>query len=259
MDARTQRRQRREALAHRDALRTAQGRNVPRLQRWRRCRRRIGGWLLELLAPAIVRLLALTWRVQRTGERGRELLASDRPWIVAMWHGRMLCLMPMHLHANRGIHVLVSPSDDGSLALRALRSFGFRAIRGSLHRGGTEALRTMHQLMSNGGQLVVTPDGPRGPRHTMNVGPAWLARAAAVPILPVGVAVDRAWRLRSWDRFTIPKPFARMVVSYGDPVTLTTDAGDAELEHVSAQLRQCIVQQETRGFAQLGIACDHDG
>lgn len=258
MDPRSLRQSRRDAIARRDAERHATGRNVPRLQRWRRFRRRIGSWLLELLAPLLLRVLALTWRVERTGELGRELLASDRPWIVAMWHGRMLCLMPMRLHKGRGIHVLVSPSDDGSLAAKALRSFRFRAIRGSLSRGGASALRTMRELMAGGGQLVVTPDGPRGPRHSMNVGTAWLARETGSPILPVGVAVDRAWRLRSWDRFTIPKPFARLVVVYGDPIAIAPDADDASLESIATELRTRLVAQETSGFQRLQCANDFD-
>jgi len=247
---------RRDEIAAGAAARRAAGRDAPRLQRWRRFRRRVGNVALELFAPWILRLVALTWRVQRTGEAGRELLASERPWIVAMWHGRMLCLMPMRLHKGRGIHVLVSPSDDGSLAAKALRSFRFRAIRGSLSRGGASALRTMRELMDGGGQLVVTPDGPRGPRHSMNVGIAWLARATGSPILPVGVAVDRAWRLRSWDRFTIPKPFARLVVSYGDPRHVAADATDQALESIAAELRERTIALEQAGFTQLGIDDD---
>ncbi|MBL8748781.1 MAG: lysophospholipid acyltransferase family protein, partial [Planctomycetes bacterium] len=200
---------------------------------------------------------ALTWRVQRGGERGLELLASERPWIVSMWHGRMLCLMPMRLHKGRGIHVLVSPSDDGSLAARALRSFRFRAIRGSLSRGGATALRTMRDLMTGGGQLVVTPDGPRGPRHATNAGVAWLARATGSPVLPVGVAVDRAWRLRSWDRFTIPKPFARLVVAYGEPVEVAATTDDAQLETIANDVRERTLELERDAFRRLGITDDH--
>ncbi len=251
------RQSRREAIARRDAERNAQGRNAPRLRRWRRFRRRVGSALLELSAPTLLRLLALTWSVRRDGQPGLELLASERPWIVSMWHGRMLCLMPLRLHKGRGIHVLVSPSDDGSLAARALRSFRFRAIRGSLSRGGATALRTMRDLMAGGGQLVVTPDGPRGPRHTTNVGVAWLARATGSPILPVGVAVDRAWRLRSWDRFTIPQPFARLAVAYGEPIEVGADADDARLETVAEQVRGRTLELEREAFRRLGVADDH--
>jgi lysophospholipid acyltransferase (LPLAT)-like uncharacterized protein len=256
MDPRALRQARRDRLAAHAASRTAAGRNTPALARWRRFRRRVGSWLLELVAPWLLRALALTWRVQRTGDSGFSRLRSELPWLVAMWHGRMLSLMPLRWHRGRGIQVLVSPSDDGGLAQRALRRFRYRIVRGSLSRGGARALREMHDLVAAGGQLVVTPDGPRGPRHGMNVGIAWLARSSGAPILPVGVAVDRAWRLRSWDRFTIPKPFARLRVVYGEPVFVPPHASDAELEAVATDVRTMLLQQEQSAFAQLGIADD---
>lgn len=258
MDARDRRHERRDEAARRAAARTAAGRDAKHLQRWRRFRRRLGAFALELCAPFVLRLLAASWRVQRTGDRGLELLASERPWIIAMWHGRMLCLMPLRRHKGRGIHVLVSPSDDGSLAAKALHSFRYRIVRGSLSRGGASALRTMRDLMAGGGQLVVTPDGPRGPRHAMNVGTAWLARASGSPVLPIGVAVDRAWRLRSWDRFTIPKPFARLVVSYGEPLHVAAGATDEALEEIATELRARTIALERDGFARLGIIEDFE-
>jgi lysophospholipid acyltransferase (LPLAT)-like uncharacterized protein len=258
MNGRAQRAGRRQELLARAAARDAAGRNAPTLVRFRRCRRRLGSWLLALLAPALVRLLACTWRIERAGEPGFAVLRSRTPWIVAMWHGRMLTLMPLRYHRGRGIGVLVSPSDDGGLAQQALRAFRYRIVRGSLSRGGARALREMRELLAADGQLVVTPDGPRGPRHAINVGVAWLARATGAPILPVGVAVDRAWRLRSWDRFTIPKPFARIRVHYGDPVAVPGDASDDDLERIAAAVRATLLASERAGFAQLGVAADLD-
>ncbi|HEX6811912.1 MAG TPA: lysophospholipid acyltransferase family protein [Planctomycetota bacterium] len=258
MDPRGLRQARREALARRDAERTAAGRNTQALVLWRRCRRRVGNWLLEWLGPAMLRLLAMTWRVQRRGDSGWQLLASEQPWLVAMWHGRMLVGLPMRMHRSRKIGVLVSPSDDGNLATRALRLFGYVSIRGSLSRQGARALREMTETLQAGRQLVVTPDGPRGPRHSMNVGMHWLARRTGAPILPVAFACDRAWRLRSWDRFTIPKPFARIVVHYGDPCPIAATASDSELEVLAAELGRRLVAMEREAFATLGTAPDFE-
>ncbi len=258
MTARAPRNERREQARARATERDAAGRNAPALVRFRRFRRRVGTWLVFAIAPLLVRLLALTWRVQRTGDQGFARQRSNDPWIVAMWHGRMLTLMPLRHHKNRGIGVLVSPSDDGEIAQKALRSFRYAIVRGSLSRGGARALREMHELLAANGQLVVTPDGPRGPRHAINVGIAWLARATGAPILPVGVAVDRAWRLRSWDRFTIPKPFARIRVHYGDPVHVASDASDDELERIAAAVRITLLTNERAAFAHLDIPDDLD-
>lgn len=258
MDPRAQRRERAAERATAATARAQAGRNRPLLQRWRRLRRTVGSWLLATLAPWLVRLLALTWRVQRRGDLGRSLQHGSSPWLVAMWHGRMLALMPLRHHRGRSIGVLVSPSDDGALAARALRHFRYRIVRGSLSRGGSAALRSMQDLLAHGGQLVITPDGPRGPRHTMNVGLAWLSRATGAPIVPVACAVDRAWRLRSWDRFVVPKPFARLCVHYGEPIHVPADADDAALEAVAAGLRQRLLAAERDAFAQLGVRDDLD-
>jgi lysophospholipid acyltransferase (LPLAT)-like uncharacterized protein len=204
----------------------------------------------------LLRLLACTWRVHREGEDGFAALRAEGPWLVAMWHGRMLALMPLRWHRARGLCVLVSPSDDGNLATRALRHFGYRVVRGSLSRGGARAMREMTLLLGAGERLVLTPDGPRGPRHTMNGGVAWLARETGAAILPLGIACDRAWRLRSWDRFTIPKPFARVVVSYGDPMRVSADCDDATLERIGERLRDGLLAAEHDGFARLGVADD---
>ena len=237
------------------AVRTQAGRNLPGPRRWRRLRRAVGSWLLLTLAPWLVRLLASTWRVRYSGP-GHPLQRSRSQWLAAMWHGRMLALMPLRHHRGRWLGVLVSPSDDGSLAAVALRHFRYRIVRGSLSRGGSAALRSMQDLLDHGGQLVITPDGPRGPRHTMNVGLAWLSRATGAPILPVACAVDRAWRLGSWDRFVVPKPFARVHVHYGEPILVPADADDAVLEVVAAGLRQRLLAAERDAFAQLGVPDD---
>lgn len=254
MDPRALRRERAAARAAERDARTAAGRNQPGLQRWRRLRRAIGSWLLATLAPWLVRLLALTWRITRSGDAGRSLQHGSAPWLVAMWHGSMLTLMPLRHHRGRNIGVLVSPSDDGALAAVALRHFRYRIVRGSLSRGGAAALRSMQDWLAAGGQLVLTPDGPRGPRHTMNVGVAWLARATGAPVVPVGCAVDRAWRLRSWDQFTIPKPFARVHVHYGEPVAVDANVGDDALEVLATALRTQLLAAEQSAAAQVASA-----
>jgi lysophospholipid acyltransferase (LPLAT)-like uncharacterized protein len=256
MDSRALRQARHRERAARAAARAAAGRNATGLVRWRRWRRSTGSVLLALFAPLLLRVLALTWRVQRIGDPGLARLRSDAPWVLAMWHGRMLALMPLRWHRARRFDVLVSPSDDGGLATQALRHFGYRVVRGSLSRGGARALRELRERLGDGGQLVLTPDGPRGPRHAINAGVAWLAHATRVPILTLGIAVDRAWRLRSWDRFVIPKPFARLCVFYGDPIEVPANASDGDLERIGARVRAALLDGERAAFARLGVADD---
>ncbi|MCK5943021.1 MAG: hypothetical protein KAI24_13670, partial [Planctomycetes bacterium] len=107
-----------------------------------------------------------------------------------------------------------------------------------------------------GGQLVITPDGPRGPRHSINTGAAWLARATGAPVLPVSVAMSRAWRFNSWDRMAIPKPFARVVLHYGDPVEVDAERSDEDLESLSTSIREGMIAAERQAFASLDVPHD---
>ncbi|MFN9333646.1 MAG: lysophospholipid acyltransferase family protein [Planctomycetota bacterium] len=259
LNARDRRRQRRDEQQLAAAARERAGRNVPALARWRRWRRALGAALLAIAAPAALRVLAATWRGRVAPGPGRDLLWRGGPALLTLWHGRMLAAMPLRGHRGRSITVLVSPSDDGGLARLALRRFGYRIVRGSLSRGGARALRELAAALADGGPIVLTPDGPRGPRHALNAGVAWLARATGAPIVPVAVAVDRAWRLRSWDRFVIPKPFARLLVVHGDPILAPADATDAQLEEIGDGVRSTILAGERAAFVALGVADDLDG
>ena len=189
VDARKQRQARRDLVARLAAEREAAGRNTKRRSRFRMLRRRVGRVLVESLAPLMLRMLAWTWRIARTGDAGLERFRSEMPWITVLWHGRMLAMMPIKPHYGRNIGVLVSPSDDGGLAKIALKKFGCQIVRGSLSRRGAAAMREMLALLRSGQQLVLTPDGPRGPRHSINTGAAWLARATGTPIIPLSVGI----------------------------------------------------------------------
>lgn len=257
MTGRTERHARAAERRERTAARTAAGRDAGWRRNLRRLRRGIGKRLLDWFAPTLLRLLARTWRVQLHGDAGLAAMRGDAPLVIVVWHGRMLATMPIAPHKSRGFGVLVSPSDDGSLVTRALARFGYTVIRGSTSRGGTRALRELGDALRSGRAVVLTPDGPRGPRHAMNSGGAWLARDTGCALLTVAVSVDRAWRLRSWDRFTIPKPFAQLRIDYGEPRHVRADASDAELEQLAGALQRELVHAERAGFAALGVADDH--
>lgn len=230
------------------------GRNVPWRRRYRILRRELGGRLLRMMAPALLRALAASWRVERLGWVNLQQAWSTTGVLVAMWHGRMLPALP--LHRDMGAQILVSPSDDGALVKGLLARFGYFVIRGSTSRGAPRALREMRQHLRQGQTVVITPDGPRGPRHVVNIGLAWLSRETGLPILALGVAADRAWHLRSWDSFTIPKPRARVVVTYSEPLSVAPDANEAELEAVTEEIRLALLRGEARAFEMLGVDRD---
>lgn len=211
---------------------------------------------LRGLGPAALRLLASTWDTTLIGEE--NLLAARGEGgghFMAMWHGRMI--VPLPHHAHRDWCVLVSPSDDGDISESLLESFGYEVIRGSSSRTGARALRAMLAALKTGKVLVITPDGPRGPRHSMNLGLAWMARATGHAIVPCGFVCDRAWRARSWDRFTVPKPGARLALVYGPPIRVEREGGEEELERATELIRERMLAAELEGFRALGAESDH--
>jgi len=194
---------------------------------------RTRGWRLSLivrLGVLVIRALAVTWRYRITNAEGyRALRAQSRPFIFAFWHGQMLPLL--WLHRGQTVSVVVSSHRDGEIIARIAERLGFRTIRGSSSRGAARALLGIVRELEGGGEVAVTPDGPRGPAERFASGALVGAQRANAPIVGIGVAASRAWRLRSWDRFMIPKPFARVSVAYTVPTTVTApSARDAEAE-----------------------------
>lgn len=226
---------------------------LPRLDRARRnrARRAVGRAALRTFAPTALRALARSWKVDIQGD---DHAGAREGHLVCMWHGRMLIGAPVFAH--RGYRVLVSTSDDGDLSQELLLASGYKVLRGSSSQGASRALRTMLGHLESGERVVITPDGPRGPRHAMNTGLAWMARKTGYPILPLGLVADRAWRLRSWDRFTIPKPRARIIAAWGAPLHVDRDADRPALESASTELRQRTLELEERAFEHLGVERD---
>ncbi len=219
-------------------------------------RRRIGAALLPIFAPLLVKLLSWTWRIERLGEDNYREVREAEGTLFAIWHGRMLVgLAP---HRSHGLTVLVSPSDDGSLIKSLLRRFDFGVVRGSSSKGGARALRELVGLLREGGRIVITPDGPRGPHQGMNEGLAWMAKATGFPVLACGLVCDRAWHLPSWDQFTIPKFGARIAVVYGPGMTLSRRSTEEELRTFTRQIRASLLDAEARGFRHLGVEPDFD-
>lgn len=161
--------------------------------------------------------LGRTWRYEvRGGEHLAALRLHGRPFIFSLWHGQLLPLI-WH-HRNQRVAILVSEHRDGEIIARVAQSIGYRLIRGSSTRGGERALLALARELKAGAEVAVTPDGPRGPARSYAPGALIAAQRSGAAILPITAHVDSAWHLSSWDRFIIPKPFAKVTVAYGAPV-----------------------------------------
>jgi lysophospholipid acyltransferase (LPLAT)-like uncharacterized protein len=193
---------------------------------------RVPDVVMHALAPTMARpalgLLGLTLRVRRDERAVRELWASGAPLIYATWHSRVL-LLPW-LYRGRRLRVLTSRSRHGEMVARVVQSFGLQVVRGSSSRGGADALRRLLRALRDGSDVVVVPDGPRGPREVAKPGVVALAAASGAAIVPVAVGASREWRLGSWDGFRIPQPGARLVVGFAEPLRVP-----ARADHVARE------------------------
>ncbi|GAB4337028.1 MAG: lysophospholipid acyltransferase family protein [Calditrichia bacterium] len=146
--------------------------------------------------------------------------------IYGLWHENMI--LPLLIHQDSGVAVLVSQHFDGEIIARILKSFGMASVRGSSTRGGKAAYLRLKKLMTGKGakEVAFTPDGPTGPRRIPKKGIFRLARETGAPILPIAVAADKYKRLNSWDRFLAILPFSKCVVAYGKPLWVNKDTND---------------------------------
>jgi lysophospholipid acyltransferase (LPLAT)-like uncharacterized protein len=168
------------------------------------------------VAPPAIRLIAASWRIgTRHEERWRPLYEARRPIVYLLWHEVLLPLL-WH-HRRQGVVIVVSENRDGQYLSDFARILGYRSVRGSSSRGAARALLGAVRELQSGYSVAFTPDGPRGPRRELKPGVVAAAQRGGGVIVPVHARADRAWRLDSWDRFLIPKPGARVTISYGRP------------------------------------------
>jgi lysophospholipid acyltransferase (LPLAT)-like uncharacterized protein len=213
-----------------------------------RARRRPGRALLTsppgvALGRGLVRGLGASLRIREVRSPAFEALwEARRPVIYTVWHGRIL-MLPYLYGRSRRVHALTSRSRDGEILSRFLQGFGIRVVRGSSSRGGARALRTLARLLrEERAEVLVVPDGPRGPRHVAQAGAVLLAKVTGAPMVPVAFGATPCTVLRSWDAFLIPHPFARAVVMFGAPITVPADAGRDLVESKRRELEAALLQ-----------------
>jgi lysophospholipid acyltransferase (LPLAT)-like uncharacterized protein len=190
-----------------------------------------------------IRLIGPTLRTSFTWEPGTEQEPSTRPAIYCFWHR---CVFACgYLFRNHGIRVLTSRSYDGEYIARVIEKLGYRAIRGSSSRGAVSALRELQRELESGAFVAFTIDGPRGPKYVAKPGPIHLSRTTGAPIFCFYVAVERAWILKSWDAFILPKPFSRVHCYVCSPFVVPAEGDhDAYLAHMQAELERARINAE---------------
>ena len=156
-----------------------------------------------------------------------NLIDKKRSFILVIWHGKVLSVFKYF--ANKNYIGLASKSRDGSLIVDVGIKMGYKFIRGSSGKGGSEAYKNMVKLLKEPSiQLIITPDGPTGPEHVPKAGAVRLARESGVPIIPVIGHVSKSWKFKNWHTFYISKPFSRTKMVVGDPLYFNKEQSVAD-------------------------------
>jgi lysophospholipid acyltransferase (LPLAT)-like uncharacterized protein len=208
---------------------------VPHKPKWYQ---RLAARLIFAVTRAISASIRYEWR-DTTGlikDMGRQ------PVIFCIWHNRLaLCLEILRLYVKgvgreTRLAAMVSASKDGGLLARVLELNGVQPARGSTSRRGRQAMLELITWRERGYDLAITPDGPRGPCYVVQDGVISLAQISGLPIVPVSYRLNWKIRLKSWDRFQIPLPFARCQVSLTEPIRVPRDASDEERERLRKEV-----------------------
>jgi lysophospholipid acyltransferase (LPLAT)-like uncharacterized protein len=197
-----------------------------------------------------LRVVSLTWRFEVIAEEGATPLLlglGAGAEIFCFWHQ---CVLPCAVYFRR-THgtILISRSFDGELITRILEMFGFHAVRGSSSRGAREGLLGLKQVIESGKPAIFTADGPRGPIYQTKMGPIKLAQMTGARIGCFHLEPERAWVMRSWDHFLVPKPFTRIVVSWAQWTYVPTDLPADEFEAKRAELNAAIERARLNAYA----------
>jgi hypothetical protein len=205
--------------------------------------------LAVALVPLLLRLRAWTWSVRVVNRRVlEEYINARRPLIVATWH--QMILPGVAFFRDRKAVIPVSRSRDGELMARVNLRMGFRNVRGSSSKGGTEALYDLIDAVRKGAQAAIRVDGPRGPAHEPKMGCVLATARTRAPLIPVTCRARPPIRARSWDRTLIPLPFARVVISLGDPFTVPPGPGAAGASRRRGEGRRA---REVKSPLQTGV------
>ena len=208
---------------------------------------KIEGWRARWLVAFGHRLLQIWARTLRfrIEDRANVIAASpNERYIGALWHNRLLLLpfiIKRYLPERRGA-ALISGSRDGAILADLVERFDFDVVRGSSSKKGASAIRQLADVIASGKDVVITPDGPRGPAYELGQGIVFLAQQSGAEVVPINLEYSSFWRVKSWDRFILPKPFSSVRVIFGAPHRVAPTSTDEEFERERRRLQDAMMQ-----------------
>lgn len=213
-------------------------------QRWRNIR----PYILAPLIYSVARLIGTTVRLRTTGYEGVKNLPGGK--IMAGWHGRTF--VAALFFRGQGVWTIISQSKDGDMQNTIFSKFGFKTIRGSTGRGGVRAAVESIDVLKEGATMAFTPDGPRGPSGVVQGGIMLMAKKSGAWLVPVGVSANRRWIVKTWDRYMVPKPFAKCLMVFGEPRRLDRNATEEQVEETRLWLESELQRLESIAETECG-------
>lgn len=205
--------------------------------------------------PALIKIIgrlggAALWTLFRTVRVAVETddvnpydCPHDKYYLYSVWHDSVL--MAAFGGRHRGMVALASRHRDGRLGASLVAGVGVKSVQGSSGRGGQTAVRRLIKLAETH-DVVITPDGPRGPRRTMSRGIIYLAAKTGNAVVPTAFHCNRAWEIRgSWTHLTVPQPFSRVRLAVGPPIRVPNDVSECELDEYAAAVQQSMDRLRT--------------
>ena len=209
---------------------------------------------LAILPPLIVNILKgllLTCRHEvRNLDYLTDTIGRHGHAIIAIWHETATYALYKHVGSN--YHAAASFSFDGELAARLTHGFNVECVRGSSSRGGSGALRQLEMALDLVECVGLTMDGPRGPRRHAQPGLAVLSARTGVPVVPLAFSVSRSWRLGTWDRMAIPKPFSKVIIDYAPPIAPAESTERDAVEAKRVEIQDALNALHEKIEAELG-------
>lgn len=202
-------------------------------------------WIVPRLTALVLAGIGATLRFEVIAEEGAVPATPPAKGIFCFWHR---CTLPCGWYFRKfKCSILISQSFDGELIARTLARLGYNSVRGSSSRGGFAGMLSLRDVLAKGDPVVFTADGPRGPIYQTKIGPVKLAQMTGEPIGSFYLLPERAWVMKSWDRFMVPKPFSRVVVSWAREVRVpAADASPEVLEAKRVELNDALERARKR-------------
>ena len=198
--------------------------------------KRLKSYLQTTIVPFLMQLIVRFIYITNKKIFHHPVIDTNKTFVLAFWHGELL-MQPFNyqkLKVNGTCKAMISEHKDGEAIARTVEHLGIGSVRGSSSRGGLKALINAIKELKNGTEVAITPDGPRGPRHTVADGIVAISQKANKDILIFNCVPTSYWQLKSWDKFVIPKPFGTINFYISEPLNIT----DMEMDDAKSLVRE---------------------